>query len=140
MVTYLFQFFFQTQSSSKSQKPVQISDDELISYSVRDLNRVLRGLPQNEVAKLKLRRRTLKNRGYAANCREKRLTQKDELEVERNSLRVELKKLKEANDEMQAELVGLRAKYEALENFAMKSNSGKMKSRVIVIQPSSSDG
>jgi uncharacterized small protein (DUF1192 family) len=64
-----------------------VTDDELTTLSVRDLNRRLSGLPKEEVKKLKARRRTLKNRGYANNCRNKRIFVREELEKENGMLR-----------------------------------------------------
>ncbi|KAJ7403623.1 Transcription factor MafK [Willisornis vidua] len=95
-----------------------LSDDELVSMSVRELNQHLRGLTKEEVIRLKQRRRTLKNRGYAASCRIKRVTQKEELERQRVELQQEVEKLARENSSMKLELDALRSKYEALQTFA----------------------
>ena len=111
-----------------------ISDDALISLSVRELNRMLKGLPPNDVKVLKQRRRTLKNRGYAANCREKRLTQKEELEMEREALRREITHLRTANDDMQRQVGHWQHMYAQLQTFANRSRHGTL-SKTIVIKP-----
>ena len=97
---------------------VPISDDELVALTVKELNKMLKGLPKDEMIKLKQRRRTLKNRGYAANCREKRLTQKEILEGEKDGLRAEVERLQRENDVVKLELSSLKNKYDALQRFA----------------------
>lgn len=78
-----------SQSSQASDAKV-IADELLTSLSVRELNKRLHGCPREEVAKLKQKRRTLKNRGYAQNCRSKRLLQRHELEKNNRQLQADL--------------------------------------------------
>lgn len=97
-----------------------ISDDELVSISVRDLNRTLkmRGLTREEIVRMKQRRRTLKNRGYAASCRIKRIEQKDELESEKSIEWRDMEALGQDNARVREEAETIRKKYDALLKFA----------------------
>ncbi|ETN57761.1 transcription factor MafK isoform X1 [Anopheles aquasalis] len=98
-----------------------ISDDELVSITVRDLNRTLkmRGLTREEIVRMKQRRRTLKNRGYAASCRIKRIEQKDELETEKSQEWRDMEAMHDETGRLQEEVDSLRNKYEALRKFAI---------------------
>ncbi|KAJ8364055.1 hypothetical protein SKAU_G00128860 [Synaphobranchus kaupii] len=105
-----------------------LSDDDLVAMSVRELNQHLRGLTKEDMARLKQRRRTLKNRGYAASCRIKRVSQKEELERQKTELQREVDKLVRENASMKLELDALRAKYEALQCFARTVTRGPLAS------------
>lgn len=110
-------------SSLSSGTDCPIDDDTLVALSVRDLNLRLKSYPRDEIVKLKQKRRTLKNRGYAQNCRSKRVMQKTELELSNRKLETELHnfkiKLQDALQEL--EMYKRRCDLMAMENANHRS-------------------
>ena len=91
-----------------------ITDDELISLSVRELNKRLKGLRREDATKLKQRRRLLKNRGYAQTCRTRRIHQYRSLNKRNESLAGHLDELQQQIEELTKERNEYKEKYEAL--------------------------
>lgn len=79
-----------SQNSTNSDPKKAIADELLTKLSVRELNKRLHGCPREEIVRLKQKRRTLKNRGYAQNCRSKRMHQRHELEKANRKLQSDL--------------------------------------------------
>ncbi|CAB0035090.1 unnamed protein product [Trichogramma brassicae] len=101
-----------------------VSDDVLYSYDLKDLNKLMYSLNLSNDQKwiLKSRRRTLKNRDYAANQRHRQWEKKGGLEFEKDQEYDELELLQEENDKMLNELILLNKKYQALMRFATERN------------------
>lgn len=78
--------------------PVSIEDQELVCITVRELNKRLNGLSKEAVIKMKQKRRTLKNRGYAQSCRQKRLKRQITLEATIHQLQERLSLISRERD------------------------------------------
>jgi len=68
---------------------IGLSDQDLVLQSTKSLNKLIKkkGLSKDRAKQIKQERRTLKNRGYAANCRVKREEEEKNLEKENANLR-----------------------------------------------------
>ena len=75
---------------------IEFTDDDLMKLSIRDLNRRLKTLPKAEAYKIRKRRRSLKNRSYATSCRQRRTALKEDLEIQNQRLKAQLREAKES--------------------------------------------
>ncbi|XP_031561771.1 transcription factor MafK-like [Actinia tenebrosa] len=133
---------------SKSMKQVELSDEELANLPVKELNNVLRGMPEDDVYKLKQRRRTLKNRGYAQNSRTKRVRQREDLEGERQQLKSELDSICKENEDLKRERDEARRKYDSLQKLltnrtkqiALQTQTGELDDQIDVVGVEDGDG
>ena len=97
-----------------------VSDDELVTLSVRDLNKRLRNLTKEDKLRYKQRRRLLKNRGYAQTCRSRRIHNQHTKEIENE-------KLKEVLQQITLERNLYKTKYENLKAVIKKAKMEREK-------------
>ena len=68
----------------------EITDQEIANLRVQELNRILRKVPWEEAARIRKRRRNLKNRGYSLRCRLRKQREQKDLINENTSLKNQL--------------------------------------------------
>ena len=85
---------FSSESETESLLPPrdvkEISDKEIQGLRVQELNKLLRDLPTDEAAKIRKRRRNLKNRSYALTCRLRKQREHEDLMNENTALKRQL--------------------------------------------------
>lgn len=100
-----------------------ITDEEIINLPIRVLNKRLRNLPKWEIQKIRKRRRSLKNRGYASSCRQRRVAIKECLETQNQRLKMQLTETKEKLNTAVKERDTYKTKYEQLRQLLMTLRS-----------------
>ena len=68
----------------------ELTDQEIANLPVQELNKLLRTIQGEEAARIRKRRRTLKNRGYSLNCRLRKQRDQEDLIRENISLKNQL--------------------------------------------------
>lgn len=97
---------------------VNITDDALLKLGVKDLNKLLKSLSPEDRTKLKRRRRILKNRGYAANCRTKRMSQKEILQMEKKNLETDVHHMAHQNEMLKVKLDSIKERFKDLQQYS----------------------
>lgn len=104
-----------SESETESLNPSTISDEQIQNLRVQDLNKLLRDLPRDEAAKIKKRRRNLKNRNYALNCRIRKQQKYEDLLNENFSLKEQLESERSQLRNVWKEKEAFKKKYQHLQ-------------------------
>jgi len=105
-------------------KDCSITDEELVTFNVKELNRILKtkGISRDQINNIKQRRRTLKNRGYAATVRVKREESKGELENKLSMVDDEEKRHRMEMSQLSSDIERIKRVYTAILRYAARSN------------------
>lgn len=95
---------------------VYVSDNDLVNMRTKELNDYLKNVTKAEAKQIKIRRRLLKNRGYAQSTRAKRVETKEQLETRKAQLVKEIEQLKRNENNLLSDLSQLRRQRERLES------------------------
>jgi transcription factor MAFF/G/K len=105
---------------------MKLNDEDLLNLSVKDLNKAFKTIPHDHRMQIKRRRRILKNRGYAANCRNKRMSEKDILQMKKDDLIREVAEMTHQNEILKLNLKSINERIEDLENYALAVKNKKL--------------
>ena len=107
-----------------------IKDEELINLETKELNKRVKHYSKDIVDEIKHRRRTLKNRGYARSCREKKINETSTLQNNNEGLqkklastRIELKLAILQRDEWKSKYENLVSDIKRVGNVHMSMNN-----------------
>jgi len=105
-------------------KECSITDEELVTFNVKELNRILKtkGISREQINNIKQRRRTLKNRGYAATVRVKREESKGELESKLSIVDDEEKRHRMEMSQLSSDIDRIKRVYTAILRYVARNN------------------
>merc|ERR1719230_1224000 len=89
-----------------------------------------RGLSKEIIEKLKQRRRTLKNRKYATDCREKKDTEVHNLEEDKDGETHTIQSIEQENEGLRDHINEMKTRYKIFQKYAREKNI-KLKPRNI---------
>merc|ERR1712131_332655 len=78
-----------------------LSDQELLDLSAREVTQMCANFSPEQIKAIKHKRRTLKNREYAAICRSRRTTQREELIMKCKEYEIKIKDIKKQNTSLE---------------------------------------
>ena len=89
---------------------LQLTEQELINLSTRELNKLCCYIPKDAMKQLKERRQTLKNRSYAYQSRLRKVSGKKQLEIKCSEMKKQILQQKQQILELQEALDAMKRK------------------------------